>query len=222
MTYTTGIYKITNTINNKCYIGSSTKINVRWSNHKSALKRNKHTNKHLQTSYNNHGLASFTYEVLLYCDVKDLLFYEQRAIDKYNPEYNMNTFAERHNHTEASKKKMSIAAMGKQRNLGNKHTEETKQKLREAGLRQVVSEKAINSMIAANTGKSRSIETKQKISIIHKGKTVSGESRQKISIANIGKIVSEETKQKMKHAANKRFFESRCIKLNTLIDSVFA
>jgi hypothetical protein len=142
------------------------------------------------------------YEVLLYCDIKDLLFYEQRAIDKYKPEYNMNPFADRHKHTEDSKRKISIAAMGNQRNLGNKHTEETKQKLREAGLRQAVSEKAINSMIAANTGKSHSIETRQKISIIHKGKVVSEETKQKLKNNKnaLGQKHSEETKQKISAA----------------------
>ena len=33
---TTGIYKITNKINGKCYIGQSIKIEKRWSDHKTA------------------------------------------------------------------------------------------------------------------------------------------------------------------------------------------
>ena len=42
-----GVYVITNLTNKKIYIGSSIDIKVRWSNHKSELKRGVHNNKYL-------------------------------------------------------------------------------------------------------------------------------------------------------------------------------
>lgn len=43
----TGIYKITNTANNKCYIGSSINVGSRIGAHKNKLNGNRHTNPHL-------------------------------------------------------------------------------------------------------------------------------------------------------------------------------
>ena len=61
-----GIYKITNTISNKYYIGSDSNIsqNIRWSDHKSKLRRNKHYNVHMQNAWNKYGESTFRYEIL--------------------------------------------------------------------------------------------------------------------------------------------------------------
>ena len=108
-----GIYIITNTIDKKCYIGSSVNINRRWINHKSALNNNKHKNQHLQRAWNKYGSEVFKYSVLLYCSKHDLLFYEQRAIDSLKPEYNTcmiagNTLGYKHN--DETRAKISTAA----------------------------------------------------------------------------------------------------------------
>lgn len=50
-----GIYKILNIKNGKFYIGSSNNIKVRWSQHKTLLKNNKHENKYLQNAWNKYG-----------------------------------------------------------------------------------------------------------------------------------------------------------------------
>ena len=54
-----GIYKITNKINNKIYIGSSYSISKRISEHKYQLRRNSHPNIHLQSSWNKYGEDNF-------------------------------------------------------------------------------------------------------------------------------------------------------------------
>lgn len=55
------------------YVGSATDLESRYSNHKSNLRNNKHPNKLLQEVFNLNGkLREFEFEVLEYCDVKDL------------------------------------------------------------------------------------------------------------------------------------------------------
>ena len=86
-----GVYQIRNTIDNKCYIGSCAGVNGlvhRWRQHVGLLSRNQHYAIHLQNAWNKHDLDVFVFEVLLYCDPKDCLMYEQIALDYYQPEYN--------------------------------------------------------------------------------------------------------------------------------------
>lgn len=60
--YKVGIYKITNTINGKFYIGSSVQITRRLSGHISQLNKNCHVNRHLQSAWNQYGQDSFIFE----------------------------------------------------------------------------------------------------------------------------------------------------------------
>lgn len=67
-----GVYKITNLINNRFYIGQSSDIKARWYNHKARLKDNKHRNKELQKEWNLYGSSNFKFEILVECETKDL------------------------------------------------------------------------------------------------------------------------------------------------------
>jgi group I intron endonuclease len=71
-----GIYKITNTVNNKIYVGCSSKIKSRINSHVFDLNNNRHSNSFLQRSWNKYGKSVFTFEVLEYCEVKDLFIRE--------------------------------------------------------------------------------------------------------------------------------------------------
>lgn len=78
-----GIYKITNKINNKPYIGSSNNIERRWRQHISLLNNNKHHSIKLQRAWNKYGQDNFEFEIIEECDVEKLLYLEQFYIDKY-------------------------------------------------------------------------------------------------------------------------------------------
>jgi len=82
----TGVYKITNLVTGKVYIGSSINIELRWREHKRDLLRNKHHSTKLQRSYNIHGINNFTFEILVECkkDKNTIINLEQYYIDKFN------------------------------------------------------------------------------------------------------------------------------------------
>lgn len=75
-----GIYKITNKINDKCYIGQSKNIIKRW---KTEYKWNK-VNKHLQSAFNKYGLENFDFEIIEECAAELLDIREKYWINIYN------------------------------------------------------------------------------------------------------------------------------------------
>lgn len=90
-----GVYKIRNLNNGKLYIGSAAKYSfkTRWAKHQRDLKRKDHHSIKLQRAWNKYGANAFVFEVLLYCDPKHCLMYEQIALDHFKPEYNISPTA---------------------------------------------------------------------------------------------------------------------------------
>lgn len=82
---TIGIYKITNTINGKIYIGSSKNIEKRWDQHKNKLNFNKHCNPHLQYSWNKYGKEYFIFEIIKITSEELRLTEEQYYLDTLTP-----------------------------------------------------------------------------------------------------------------------------------------
>jgi len=79
-----GIYKITNKVNGKIYIGSAYNLRNRIYTHKSRLRRGIHKNKHLQNAFNFYGEAKFVFEILeVVEDKKIILEREQFYLDLY-------------------------------------------------------------------------------------------------------------------------------------------
>lgn len=79
-----GVYKITNIVNGKLYVGSSKNIYQRWKNHKNMLKRNEYHSQHLQAAWNKYGEDKFIFEIIEECKESNLLIREQYYIDLYN------------------------------------------------------------------------------------------------------------------------------------------
>lgn len=82
----TGIYKITNTINNKSYIGQAYDIERRWSRHRSsAFNINSNTyDYYISRSFRKYGLDSFVFEIIEECFIEELNEKEIFYIEKYN------------------------------------------------------------------------------------------------------------------------------------------
>lgn len=113
------IYKITNTNNNKCYIGvtSKSEVNERWSAHKSSIKRGIGCPL-LMKAFNKYGEESFKFEVLIICFDEDVFKFEDEYIRKYN-----SLSPNGYNVAHGGKIGMSF--------LGMKHSDETKKKIGE-------------------------------------------------------------------------------------------
>lgn len=64
---TCGVYKITNLVSGKVYYGSSKNVGLRFSNHRSSLRKGGHHNVHLQRAWNTYGESSFEFQVVEEC-----------------------------------------------------------------------------------------------------------------------------------------------------------
>jgi len=84
-----GIYCITNIVNNKIYIGSSVNIYYRLKRHSSELNRGTHANKYLQNSYLKHGSSNFKVLIIEETTIDNLQKLEQYYIDTLKPDYNI-------------------------------------------------------------------------------------------------------------------------------------
>jgi group I intron endonuclease len=141
-----GIYKITNVLNNRVYIGSAREFKERWKNHQRSLINNKHQNKYLQNDFNkyyllngNHDFLVFEILELLEGDKRQRTLKEQYYVDKYYDQqkecYNIKKEVLMsdpfYKHNNETKKKLSDLAKkrtgDKNSNYGNKWTEGMKE-----------------------------------------------------------------------------------------------
>ena len=140
---TSGVYAISNTINNNSYVGSSIDMGKRHSQHIRHLRNNTHINKHLQHAWNKYGEDNFTFTIIEDCAcIKEILLEkEQYYLDTLKPVYNICITAGSNFGMVASdetKRKISEShadVTGENNPMfGTVHTEETKHLMREIKL----------------------------------------------------------------------------------------
>jgi group I intron endonuclease len=126
--YNTGIYQIVNQVNGKRYIGSAVNLEQRKISHFNTLTMKIHKNRYLQFVYNKYGKNNLKFEILLYCDKENLLFYEQRSINSYNFKelYNISKTAGSNLGMKFSEEHKAKIGMS---NRGKKYSEEAKKKM---------------------------------------------------------------------------------------------
>jgi group I intron endonuclease len=84
-----GVYKITNSITNEFYIGSSKNVQKRWRNHRSPSTWNHQPNSRLYSDMKQYGRDKFIFEIVEeVADIAELKSREQYYIELYQPVYN--------------------------------------------------------------------------------------------------------------------------------------
>ena len=221
------IYKITNTINGKSYIGQTRRdaVNGRIRQHLNGHPRG---NQLVKQAIEKYGKNAFTYEILHDGIIPEFLdTFEVEAIAKFNtiaPQgYNLTAGGEGGSRSEETKRKISRSKKGENHPmfgkpptkgfLGKRHTPETCRKISEA----TTGEKNHRyGKLAPNRGKPHSAKTRRKISEARKGKKHSEEAKRKMSGSKkgekhpmygkpspkgfLGKKHSDETLQRMSEA----------------------
>ena len=193
------IYKITNKINGKIYIGLTT-ISPEKSKHYYG------SGTYIVRAIKKYGKHNFTKDILEQ-NIKsndDLHAAEINWINLHNatnPDigYNISTGGESgaigHKHSEETKKIISDHS----KNI----SKETRIKLSKASKGRILSEDHKRKIKESNIGQKRSEDAKNKMSIGGKGKILSDEHRNNISKASKGRVFSEETRRKLSES-NKR------------------
>lgn len=143
-----GIYKITDIINGKIYIGSSKNLYDRIRIHIMRLNHNNHSNILLQRFVNKYGINSLKLDIIELCDSKDCIILEQKWIDclKCVSPNGFNLCEKAYSvigrrHTQEAKNKISKANKGKIAAFkGMKHSNETKNNISNTKLRKSLGE----------------------------------------------------------------------------------
>lgn len=173
-----GVYKILNNINNKFYIGSSIDILNRKRQHFSELEKNRHGNRHLQSSYNKHGKENFEFIILEECDESILMNREQYYIDTFNPKFNIRIFAES--------------------NRGIVRSNDFRKKISQALKQRIIKDETREKISKLKTGVKlgpMSEEHKKKIGNSHRGKKITKEHKKVLSKLKKGKKLPPQTSE---------------------------
>jgi group I intron endonuclease len=186
-----GVYRISNTLSGRYYIGYSTNIDRRFCVHRSKLKQNSHDNIFLQRAYNLDGEDKFKYDIIHICDTEEeakeieLQYLTDLSIRNvlYNLNYNNSGGDLLRHHPDKEKIREKISKSHSE-TISKMTIEERKEKFGKPGER--------NGMY----GKTHTEEARKKFSEIHKGNTYCK-----------GKKLSEETKQKMSEKAKLKIGE---------------
>lgn len=183
------VYKTTNLVNGKIYIGQDSKNNSKYLGSGDLIKK----------AIKKYGKEKFIKEVLCVCiDQDDLDIKEQffiKELDSSNLDIGYN-----------------IALGGRNGgSFGRKLSEEHKKKISESRIGIVFSDDHKNKISKAHIGKTITNETREKMSISQKliiHEPMKEETKEKISKIKTGKKASDETKEKMSdsHSGEKNHF----------------
>lgn len=148
-----GVYRWTNKVNGKTYIGSSVNLGKRLTNYYN-LNYISTSDMLISKALVKYGYSNFTLDILEYCNYSDTLLREQYYLDLCKPEYNL----------------LKIAGS----NLGYIHTENTLAKMRESRLNWTEEQKAkiTNHLKNHNSSTDQREKSRQRMIDLNKSKGI--------------------------------------------------
>jgi len=215
------VYKITNKMSGKIYIGQTNDLKSRWLKHCS-VSRNSNYNHPLYNSIRKYGIEHFTYEIIDQfenlddCNKSEELWIQKLNTQDKNIGYNIAFGGDNRTISKETKDKLSEINTGEGNPFyGKTHSEETKQKLSELKIGTMASDQTKQKMSKSRCGennpmygKNHTEESLNKMSQAKIGKydgennpfyekTHSNETRLKLSRINTGKIIPQEIRDKI-------------------------
>lgn len=156
-----GIYIITNSINNRIYIGSAVSLYNRYHTHKLDLVKNRHHSKKMQRFVNKYGIDKLRFSILEVCNKNILIEREQHHLDYFIPFFNTSKKAGSTLGVKASetlKSHFSKIRKGKQTTgmLGKKHKQSSIDLIRQKAKQRGITKEFMLASIKANTGRKHS------------------------------------------------------------------
>jgi group I intron endonuclease len=177
-----GIYKITNKVNKKYYIGSANDLYKRYKDHRNALESNRHHNKQLTRFVNKYGLDKLKFCLLEECQSEDLESREQYYITN-----SKNLFNET----------IDVKACNRGKKLSKEHKQRISESIKAKGIKRSDETKA--KISEANKGKVGKYERTNKTKQIVADKLKNNSERgKKISEALKGRKINWITNKKQK------------------------
>jgi group I intron endonuclease len=175
------IYQIENIKNGKIYIGQTRNPTIRWQNHCSLLRNDKHDNSHLQNAWNIYGAENFKFSIIKEVPLEQLNHHEIQVIETFSKDKVYNTYKGTYTYGMTDSQKKNISEKMKNKTSWNKgipRTERTKNK---------ISESLKGKCFLTTEGRSR-IST----STSHRNKNMTAEEHRKLSQRNHGRKLTEE------------------------------
>ena len=168
---TSGIYKITCTVNGKIYVGSAINLYKRLQGHQWELRNNRHTNIYLQRAWNKYGESAFTFEVIelvMPWSRFDRENYWLKTLKPFDKNIGFNTCK-------------TAGEIPSQK--GRLVSDETRAKMSRAAQNRGMQPEAIEAMRRANAGKKHTPEHIEKVAAVHRGKKIKPEQLEKMTEA---------------------------------------
>ena len=193
------IYKITNNVNNKIYIGQSKYNDPKYLG----------SGNYIRKAVKKYGIKNFTKEIIEECsDIAQANEREKYWIKKLDSKnlkigYNIADGGSSFIMNDSIKKKIKISLSGKYTGdnsfrKGVPQNIETRKKISEGNKGRIKNDDTRKKMSSSAIGKKLSEDTKKKLSNSHKGKILSDSHKEKISNGLIGRILTNDIKEKIR------------------------
>lgn len=215
-----GIYKITNTVNGKVYVGQSVTIEQRWIQHK-----NRPCNQHIKNAYTKYGISNFKFEIIheiFEVDKKLLNELEIYYIGKYNSrnhDYGYNACV---GGDSRAGRKMGIEErlMRGASQKGKKMSEDAKRKMSEWHKGKVVKESTKQKLSEITKKQFSSPESRQLAREKTNIQFQSKEMRELIGIKSKEYYSKEENRQHQREMKRRKMKPIRCIETGIVYESI--